>query len=799
MATDLRIACRNVLRRPLFSAVAVLALAIGMAVNTVAFSAVNALLFKKRAGFDVEGAGRILVSGSTATGEGLSLPEAERLADATRGALITSVEGRTSLAWRHEGRTDTIWALLVSSSYFDILEARTTAGRLFTANDVQAASAAVISERFWRERLQTVSLDSARLNVNGVEVAVIGILPDSFEGPGGLYAPEVWLPFESRRLLSIPPTLDREDQRWLAMFGRLAGQTSPAEANARLRAGATQIARDYPRTHNRYAARYALMHERVSEIQSLRWAVAAGMSAVGIVLLLACFNVATLQLARAVERQREMGIRVAIGASRWQILRQQIAEGLVLSIMAGLVALVIAWWSQSLLGAFAIPVPSPQRLNVTPDATVLAFISLMVIVGGLLPALAPAVGALRLDIVRQLTAQGHTGSGGRPSPARQGLVLLQVAGSTAFLSVAALFVQSFVWSGHADPGFDSERAVVLTIDAASQGLEPERARASIDRIVERLRALPGVERVTRADRIPFAMGYPRTTEIARGKQPCETGGCSKVLTYAVEPNHFEAMGIPLSGRTISTGNALEVVVSEVLAAEWFPAGGAIGQVLRIGDTNESRTIVGVARDTRAYGFSERQPPVLYRSLALPDFANSVTIVVRTASNPAPLVQTVAETVHEVDPRLAAESVETMSARLQLPRWPMRAASGFFGICGALALLLATIGLAAVISHAVTQRQREFGVRLAVGATPANLVVGVLTDSLRVVVPGIVLGLAGGLGMTQFVGAALVGISSTDSLTYAAIAAVQMVIAVVACILPARRAATVDPVAVLRAD
>ena len=795
MTHDFRLACRNLFRRPLFSTAAVLALAIGMAVNTVAFSAVNALFFKERAGFDAEGAGRVLVSGSTASGEGLSVAEFERLSEATLGSLTTSAEGRISLAWRHEGRTDTIWAMLVTSSYFDILETSTSVGRLFTSNVAEAAPAAVVSERFWREQLRATPLAAARMNVNGIEVAVIGVVPDSFQGPGGLYAPQIWLPFESRRLLSLPPTLEHEDQRWLAMFGRV--ETSIEEVNARLQAGASIIARDFPKTHSRYTARFALMRERVSEIQSLRWAVVAAMSAVGLVLLLACFNVATLMLARAVERRREMGIRLAIGAGRWPILRAQLIEGLVLATAAGLAATLIAWWSQRLLGAFAIPVPSPQRLDVTPDAVVLGFIALMVIVGGLLPAVAPVVSALRVDVVRSLNPHGLSGFQGRPSLARQGLVLLQVAGSTAFLSVAALFVQSFLWSGYADPGFATERAVVLTVDAASYGLDPDQAELSLSRISERLRELPGVERVTRADRIPFAIGYPRTTDVAIGNQPCVTGGCTSVLTYAIEPDYFETMGIFLTGQSIDA-RGRQVVVSEAFAARWFPTGDAIGQVLRIGDTGESRTIVGVARDTVAYGFSERRP-VLYRSLERSDFANSVTVVIRTAADPAPFVRLVGDSVFTVDPRLGVESVQTMSERMQLPRWPMRAGSGFFGICGLLALVLATIGLAAVIAHAVTQRRREFGVRLAVGATPRRLMASVLSDSLRVVAPGIVVGLLAGLAMSRFVSAALVGISPTHIPTYAGIAILQIAIALVACIVPARRAATVDPMMTLRAE
>lgn len=271
MAHDLRLAFRLILRRPGFSAVAIIALAIGLAVNTVAFSAVNAFLFKERAGWAVEGAGRVQVAGGVGSSEeaGISPPEFERLAAATDRALISAVQGRTSLAWRRAGSSETIWALLVSAGYFEMLEARPLTGRLPGRRDDPARPGVVVSERFWRERLERAEIVSAQLTLNGVDFAVIGVLPDSYEDPGGLYAPQVWLPFEARRALQLPAHLETESAQWLAMFGRLAPGVSVAEVDARLHLGAAGIAGEWPQTHANRTARFAFFKERVPELQAI--------------------------------------------------------------------------------------------------------------------------------------------------------------------------------------------------------------------------------------------------------------------------------------------------------------------------------------------------------------------------------------------------------------------------------------------------------------------------------------------------------------------------------------------------
>ena len=572
LISDLRLAIRMMVRRPGFAATAVLALAVGLGVNAVAFSAVNAFLFRPRAGFDVEGAGRVITSGGATGEEGLSVAEYERLTAGTAGALQTAVEGRTSLAWTQSGRSETVWALLVSSQYFPILETQPRTGRLLPGSDLPSSPAAVISERFWRDRLDGAELGTLRLTLNGVDTPVVGVLPESFEGPGGLYSPQIWVPFEARRTLQLPERLEDENTRWLGMIGRVMPSASIAEVNARLQAAAASIARDHPRTHARFAAHFALMRERVPEVRAAVWLAAAGMAAVGLVLLIACFNVANMLLARAIDRQREIGIRAAIGASQWRIVRQHVTEGLVLSSLAAAAALIVAMWSQRLVSAFAIPMAEPQRVNLSPDGRVIGFIVLAAIAAGIIPAIAPALQSVRLDLARALSANSHGWREGRLSAVRHALLVVQIAGSTAFLVVAALFVRSFAWSGQADPGFETERAIVMTLDPASQGYDADRTRLTLDRLLDRLQAAPGIRQAAVATQLPLYIGFPVLTEVSETVEPCATGGCPRVDTYGIGPGFFDTMRVPMAkGAEFSTPSPADgVIVNEPFADRWFP-------------------------------------------------------------------------------------------------------------------------------------------------------------------------------------------------------------------------------------
>lgn len=348
---DLLGALRQITARPGVALVAILTLALGIGANTVAFTAANALFITGAAGTDRPDTVWIMTTGPGEATGALSAAEFERFADAARDVLVTAVEGRTSLAWQRPEATDALWGLLVSAQYFAALETRPLLGRLPGHEEADATPTAVVSERFWRDRLDAASLGGLTLVLNGVDV---GVLDDRFQGPGGLYTPDVWLPFEARHLLGLPAALEDPTERWLTMVARLAPGHHAADARGRLEAAARAMVEAWPETHAARGVRFVLMQDGHPELRGLRRVGWIAMGAVGLVLLLACF----------------------------------------------------AAWSDRLLSAFALPAPIPQRLDLTLDATVLGFVAATVLVTGVLPTLAPAVHALRVSLATPLTAQG---------------------------------------------------------------------------------------------------------------------------------------------------------------------------------------------------------------------------------------------------------------------------------------------------------------------------------------------------------------------------------------------------------
>ena len=355
----------------------------------------------------------------------------------------------------------------------------------------------------------------------------------------------MWLPLEDVSLFGTPAELQARETRWLFFLGRLAPSSNAAAVQGQLDTAAAGMARDWPDSHRERGVRFQIMAERDNERRSLATGAAIGMGLVGLVLLLACFNVANLLLARAVEQERDMGIRAALGARPSRLLRLVVTEGFVIASLAGVLSLLLAWWTQSLVSSFAIPIEQPQHLDFTPDATVVGFIAAIVIVAGVLPGLWPAIAAARVDLLRVLGSQGGNSAGGRPSPLRRWLVGAQVAGSTSFLALAALLIQSFGYLAEAPMGFARDRLVVAEFHPASNGFDSEASQRYVEALLDRERALPGVTAVAVADRAPFFIGFERETLVWPAGGTCEPATCPKVATFAAGANYFATMGIPL--------------------------------------------------------------------------------------------------------------------------------------------------------------------------------------------------------------------------------------------------------------
>ncbi len=801
MLQDLKHSLRQLWRRPAFTATAVFTLAIGIGVNAVAFSVVNGLLFRSLATKTHPDVGRVLLTPGGDEGGYGSLPDYRRYSAGTTDALDLAAEGRSTLAWRLGTGSKTAWVLFVTQNYFSMVSPQLVAGRALVAPaSGPGAPAVVIGERFWRDELSSAPLADLTLRLNNLDVAVTGIMAASFTGPAGLYSPDVWLPLDDLERFGAPARLQATETRWLFLFGRPAPGVTRSAVQGRLDVVSADLTRDWAETHRTRGARFRMFSEGNSERRALGTGAIIGMSLIGLVLLLACFNVATLLLARGVERERDMGIRAALGGKPSRLIRLVALEGMWISVAAGLVAVGVASMTQALVTSFAMPIDQPQHIDFTLDGRTFLFIAILVAVAGVLPGLWPALAAGRLNVLDVLRSQGGGSASGRPSRLRRVLVGAQVAGSTAFLAIAALFVQSVSVLVDGDYGFDHRRLIVAELEPQSSGLDAAAAVRYVDGLAARARLLPGVTHAAVVDRAPFFIGFERLTPVWPAGTPCAADSCPKVATIAAGAGYFEAMGIAMAeGREFASATpSAEVIVNQPFAKQQWGSGRGLGEVLRLGEQGTPAVVVGITarHHTRAL---DREQPTLYVPLTSTGHAEGVTVVVRAADGPAPVVRALQDAAHDLDPAVSLESVKTMADRMAIPLWPLRTMRSVFGICGFLALLLATAGLASLVIHAVNRRLREFGVRASIGASPGDLRRHVLGDALRLFVPGVIAGVLLAAVVAQLVRAIFLGVNVLNPATYLIVAILEAVVVLVACLAPARRAARVDPLIALRSE
>ena len=797
---DLRYAVRSLLKRPGFTALAVLTLALGLGVNAIAFTAINSLLLRPFKVPDSDRIGWITMPGPDNGRGNVSPQELETIQRETRAFEGIHGEGRLAVSLRTATGAEQAWALVISTAYLHALDVRPLGGRLFTAADLAGSEIpALVSERFWREHMgQPAALGGHRIVVNGRSFSVIGVLDDAFQGPGGLFAPDMWLPLARLDALNLPP--DYRTDAWLTMFGRLRPGATRPQAEAELTAVARQLQPDRGGAAQR-TARFYPMEDGHPDLGDISGAIWMAFALVALILLIACFNVAALLLARTAERQQEISVRCAVGASRARILRQLITEGLLLAAVAGGVSLLLAAWSGPLLATFSLPAPIPQRLHLEVDGALIMFIVAMVFVAGALPAILPALQSTRINLLRSMRAESALG--GRPSRTRNAFVIAQIAGSTLFIVGALLFVRSFLNTSAVDPGFDTTRIALMQLSPALYGYDEARSRSLFDQLQTKLEALPGVSSVALADRVPFYVGSSPTAEYSGDGTDCASADCRRAKLYAVSRGHFSALGIPLlTGRDFSPGDAASreaVIVSRHLAAQLWPGESALGRQLRLGAPAEITTVVGVAADIKHRNLSEKPDAYVYRPLESSHHRAGLTVVVRATGDPRQLLRPLREQLRAVGPDIPPASVATMTERMKMPLWPARTAAGFFLICGSLALILATVGLFGAMYFSVAQRRREFGIRAALGATRGRVLVLVLRDGVRLALPGVLLGGAAAYLGARVLARALFGITPADPATFAATAALELTVTLVACALPAYQATRVDPMTALRTD
>ena len=816
MIQDLRYAFRLLVRSPGFTAVAVLSLALGIGANTAIFSLINAVMLRP---MPVDDPARLASVFTTDQRNPGNLP----LSHLNYKDLRAQNEVFTDMAafafapvnWSTGTEAEQILLQVVSGSYFDVLGAQPVIGRSFLPEeDNKPTPVIVLSQGFWERSLgRDASIVGRTLTLNRTPFTVIGIAPENFTGTflGG--NPAGWVPMSMHDV--VQPNFDWYEQRrglFLFAFGRLRPDVTVEQAGANLRTIFAQLEQAYPEDNKgRSAGTVPLLDARLNPngqggapVVQLS---AILMTVVGIVLLIACANIANLLLARASRRRKEIAVRLALGAERLRLVRQLLTESLVLAVLGAAIGTALAYWCLDALVATDLQLPIPVGEGITIDGRVLTFTAVLTIVTGILFGLAPAIQSSRPDVVpvlkNEMVPAGTNQRGWRALLSlRQALVVVQVALSLLSLVAAGLFLRSLNHAQGIETGFETRGVLVMNVNLGREGYTPERGQLFYEQAADQLSGLAGVRAAAVAQNPPLAGGFLRS--VFPEGQDTTTRDRILVQVNSVSVGYFETIGIPVIrgrgfARTDSDGAPLVVVINETMAERFWPGQEAIGRRFKFFGDDDFTTVVGIARNSKYNGVAEDPIPFIYQPL-LQNYSPNATLHVRAAGHAASLAAGVRRTVLEIDPTLSVFNVRTLEDQVSQSLAPLRTNVIMLATFGLLALALASIGLYGVASYAVTQRTREIGVRMALGAQPGTVMRLVLGRGLLLVALGIVLGVAAVLIISPIVGNTLLpNISVRDPITLVGTAALLTIVAVVANYIPARRATRIDPLLALRAE
>jgi predicted permease len=711
------------------------------------------------------------------------------------------------------GEPEQVFAEIVTDNYFSLLGPPMTAGRGFTAGTDDtpgAAPEAVLSHGLWQRRFGgDRGVVGRTITLNGSAYTVVGVAGEAFRGTGAIGGPALWVPFSMYREATsgfVREVWDSRRALLLQVVGRLRPGVTVDAARANLSALAAGLAADYPDDNRGRGVRVEALVEAAlapNPAQRRQFTLAGGllMGMVGLVLLVACANVANLLLARAAARRQEIAVRVSLGASRSSLVRQLLSESVLLGLLGGAVGLLVATWSRAALLALRPPFIADDALNLSIDWRVLTFTALVALGTGLLFGLLPALQFSSPDLAVELKDRSAQPSGGgRWVTARHVLVVGQVALSTVALIGAGLFLRSLDNARRIDPGFDAAKLAVLSFDLASRGLPLDAAVARQREILERVRSFPLVERATLANATPLLAGGFARTVFQEGQDTSDARAGRFVQISVVADDYFETLGVPIvAGRdfvaTDGVGSPQVVVVNETMASRFWPGEEAMGKRFRFSGQAQLTEVVGIARDSKYNAIGEEPQPHLYQPLRqVPQAA--VTVLVRT-DNPEAALGVVRTAVQEMEPAMPLTGVFTMAAVLEQGLWAARLGAMLLSVFGALALTLAAVGVYGVMAYTVSQRTREIGVRLALGASAGSVQRQVLWQGLGLAAVGVAVGLTGGLALNRGIVGLMYDVSPYDPLMLTAVPLLLLTVAVVAIYLPARRASRVDPVVALR--
>jgi predicted permease len=809
-------ALRLQLKHPGFTIVAVLALALGIGANTTIFSVVNALLLRSIPG--VAEPERLVLVGRTDDGQGFnsfSYPNYGDYGDQNTVLSGLATHHRTQLHLSTGAEPERISSALVSGNYFDVLGVKAAIGRTLTPEDDRAlgeSPVAVISEGLWKRRFGSdPAIVGKEVSINAHPFTIVGVTARGFSGTTLGDPVEIWSPITMYRqadpmFVDVKENfLQTRDIVWLNVFGRLKPGVTIEQAQSEMSQIASGLEQTYPDTNKgagvAVASGLGLDPGDRTEVRDFTGLL---MAAVGLVLLIACANIANLLLARATARQKEMGIRMALGASRGRIIQQLLTESLLLASLGGAAGLFLALWLNDLLVAImpADYMGFSLDLDLALDSRVLVFTFIVSVVTGMIFGLAPALQASKPDIVPVLKDTGAAGRGTGRARLRSVLVVCQIAVSLVLMIGAGLFVRTLRNARGINPGFDPEHVLTARIDLGRQSYTKQQGRFFYQLLAERIEESPGVQSASLAITVPLAGDSWRTMIRLEGSSADSPS--VPVDFNAVGPRYFETMSTPLvAGRDFAWKDSSDaprvVIVNETFARRAWPDQNAIGKRLAMAEgrgMSPMMEVVGVAGDGKYQTLFERPRGYLFLPL-LQQYHAEATLHVRATGSPAKLIGAVQHQVGLLDSSLPVFKVATMAAQMDSALAPQLLAARLIGVFGALALALAAVGIYGVMAFAVSQRTHEIGVRMALGAQVGDVLRLVIRQGMKLTAIGVVLGLVAAYVLTRTIASFLYGVSATDPTTFTYISVLLAGAALAACYLPARRATKVDPMIALR--
>lgn len=808
--SDVRLALRMLRKNPAFTVIAVLVIAIGSGAVTTIFSAMNALVLRPLPG--THGTERLVDierrSADYSEGMSASYDYYRQLRERTRTLSGIAAWSKVSLTIADRSQGNAVYGNIVSGNYFSLLGVRPALGRFFAPDEDAtplAHSVVVVPHGFWQSALGSDSSAIGRaVTVNGNPYTLVGVAPEGFRGVFSPLKVDAWVPLMMQQQLRA--TRDLDDAPWLRTFGQLAPGATVEQARQEL----TTLTVRYIAERGDRGGNRDYNSIRLSELTGLPADARAGflgfmgllLGAAALVLLIASVNVASMLSARAIARQREMAVRVALGAGRARLVRQLLTETMLLFILGAIGGMGVASLATAALERVPIPTDAAISLELSPDPRVLAFALALSLATGLIFGLSPALQASRKDVTAQLR-EGSTGSGTRRRLMSHALIVGQLAMSLVLLVGAGLFLRALHGGQRVDPGFTTGGVAAVAFNTESFGYDDARGQTLYRSLREAVQSIPGVERVSYTDRLPLALSSSGASiEVDGGNSGAvDREGKVPIQLAQVDADFFGVLQLPLrSGRAINeTDNAQSprvAVINETMARRLWPEGTALGRTFRWG--TDRVTIVGVAQDAKYDHLAEKTPSFVYVASAQ-NWRSDQWLIVRTGGDAAQLAPAIERAVRAIDPLLPRPVVMTLTQTTSIALLPQRVAALVTGVLGAVGLLLATVGLYGLIAYSANRRTREIGIRVALGAKRSDVLTLVVREGMWLAGLGVVIGIVLAGAASQLLRSLLFDTNPIDIPTYAVMSLLFIAVAMLASYLPARRAASANPATALRSD